>query len=364
MTADHEALDGDAARREWVRPGAHPVAEGVYRIPLPLPTDGLRAVNVYALPHSEGVALIDAGWALEVSEKALVDALASIDYELGDITRFLVTHAHRDHYTQAQAIRRRLGTRVALGWDERDSIRSIAARATDPRSSGAFAQVGLLRRAGDEQTAMILEGIRPDGLVAADWADPDDWLRGGDRLWIGDRCLDVIATPGHTSGHVVFADDAHGLLFAGDHVLPHISPSIGYEEVLTSSPLGDYLQSLAAIRTRPRARLLPAHGPAGMDVHDRVDELLAHHGQRLEDCRLAIQSGATSAREVAGLLGWTRRGTALLELDWFNQMMAVLETYAHLVVLAEREEVTIEDDAGVDRFRLRDPAIGSSDDVG
>ena len=35
--------------------------------------------------------------------------------------------------------------------------------------------------------------------------------------------------PGHTSGHVVFHDAANAALFAGDHVLPRITPSIGIE---------------------------------------------------------------------------------------------------------------------------------------
>ncbi|MGH3629143.1 MAG: MBL fold metallo-hydrolase, partial [Sciscionella sp.] len=35
-------------RHAWEEPGAFPVAPGVHRIPLPLPNDGLRAVNVYA----------------------------------------------------------------------------------------------------------------------------------------------------------------------------------------------------------------------------------------------------------------------------------------------------------------------------
>ena len=34
---------------DWQEPGAHPVAPGIHRIPLPLPQDGLRAVNVYAV---------------------------------------------------------------------------------------------------------------------------------------------------------------------------------------------------------------------------------------------------------------------------------------------------------------------------
>ncbi len=353
-------------RHAWAEPGAFAVAEGVFRIPLPLPTDGLRAVNVYALAHDDGLALIDAGWALDVSQRVLVDSLATIGYELGDITRFLVTHAHRDHYTQAHAIRRELADagrvdlpRIAVGWDERDSIRSIADRAENPSDARAYPQVALLRRAGDPWAADALESIDPEGLRAPDWADPDDWLRHGDRVVVGTRSLEVIATPGHTRGHVVFADDENGLLFAGDHVLPHITPSIGYEEVLAPSPLGSYLQSLDLVRSRPDAHLLPAHGPAGTAVHSRVDELLDHHSARLDASVAAVAAGAQTAREVAQRLRWTRRETPLGELDGFNQMMAVLETWAHLVVLVERGVLQAHSEGGVERFSIPTAAIGS-----
>ena len=53
--------------RDWTEPGAHPIAHGVHRIPLPLPMDGLRAVNVYVLETDEGLVLVDAGWAIPES---------------------------------------------------------------------------------------------------------------------------------------------------------------------------------------------------------------------------------------------------------------------------------------------------------
>ena len=46
---------------------------------------------------------------------------------------------------------------------------------------------------------------------------------------MGARVLEAVATPGHTKGHLVFHDLDAGLLFSGDHVLPTISPSIGFE---------------------------------------------------------------------------------------------------------------------------------------
>jgi glyoxylase-like metal-dependent hydrolase (beta-lactamase superfamily II) len=102
----------------WTEPGAFPVADGIHRIPLPLPMDGLRAVNVYAIETEEGLTLIDGGWAVEASRQQLDESLASIGRSVRDITRFLVTHVHRDHYTQALTVRREVGSHVSLGIGE------------------------------------------------------------------------------------------------------------------------------------------------------------------------------------------------------------------------------------------------------
>ena len=48
-------------RHAWELPGAHEEAPGVYRIPLPLPGDHLKAVNVYAITDGDELVLIDAG---------------------------------------------------------------------------------------------------------------------------------------------------------------------------------------------------------------------------------------------------------------------------------------------------------------
>src|SRR3954453_21450099 len=111
--------DAEADRHAWERPGAHEVAPGVHRIPLPLPGDSLKAVNVYAVADGDRLVLIDGGWALEEAEQLLGQALATLGYALGDIREFLVTHLHRDHYTNAVALRRAYGSRVAVGEGER-----------------------------------------------------------------------------------------------------------------------------------------------------------------------------------------------------------------------------------------------------
>ena len=138
----------------------------------------------------------------------------------------------------------------------------------------------------------------------------------------------------------MFRDATAGLLFAGDHVLPHITPSIGFEAVPSPHPLQDFLSSLQLVRSLPDMRLLPAHGPVAPSAHARIDELFAHHDDRLARCLAAVQAGAATALEAARSLRWTRRERQLDEMDVFNQMLAVIETRAHLELLTAQGRLT------------------------
>jgi glyoxylase-like metal-dependent hydrolase (beta-lactamase superfamily II) len=342
-----------AGRGRWTEPGAYPVAPGVHRIPLPLPDDGLRAVNVYAVEQPDGVALVDSGWAMPDSLTALEGGLAALGHELGDVRQILVTHIHRDHYTQAVDLRRRLGSRVYLGAGERPGLEMLHR----VRSNAPVSSLRTLRRAGAAPLADRIEryalGTEWD---AATWESPDGWLEAGEHP-VGERTLRVVPTPGHTKGHVVFLDETAGLLFAGDHVLPHITPSIGFELADPGLPLGEFLDSLRLVRSFPDAVLLPAHGPAGGGTHARVAELLAHHDHRLDQAMIAIGSRTLDALEVAGLLTWTRREHRLGDLDVFNRMLAVCETAAHLDLLVARGRLAeTTDGAGVARYAATAPA--------
>jgi glyoxylase-like metal-dependent hydrolase (beta-lactamase superfamily II) len=334
-------------RGEWTRPGVFEVAPGVHRVPLPLPNDGLRAVNVYVLQAEDGLVIVDSGWAIPEARETLVAGLDALGCTLQDVRRFLVTHVHRDHYQQAVTLRQELGMRVGLGEGERESLEILR----EPGRKPLQQQVGTLRAWGADGLADMIEIHLENAHVdELEWALPDDWLVEG-TLAVGERTLDVVPTPGHTRGHVVFHDVDAGLLFAGDHVLPTITPSIGFEPMLSPNPLGDFLGSLAAVRARPDARLFPAHGPVTDSVHARVDELVAHHGERLDEAEKAVRSGASTAFDVASQLRWTRRQRELADLDPFNQMLAVAETGAHLELLAAQGRITVEVSEGLRRYR-------------
>ena len=333
---------------DWTAPGVYEVAPDVFRVPLPLPTDGLRAVNIYVIVDAGRLVCIDSGWAVPDARAVLDAALASLGSSVADIDRFLVTHAHRDHYTMAVSLRRSEGIAVSLGAGERPSLEAIA----DPGRSPFEDWLGALRRYGATHLADLAatEMVSGHDAQRSEWEPPDSWLDEGDIVFGSGRRLGVVETPGHTRGHVVFRDPANRLLFAGDHVLPTITPSIGFEPVASDDPLGDFLASLARVRRLPDAVLLPAHGPVAPSVHARIDQLVDHHGRRLDQTLAALVAGATSVFEVAGRLRWTRRERTLAELDLFNQMLAVTETAAHLRVLVAQQRVDQVLDDGIYRY--------------
>jgi glyoxylase-like metal-dependent hydrolase (beta-lactamase superfamily II) len=339
-------IEPDDPSADWNTPGVYEVEPGLYRIPMPLPMDGLKAVNVYALRDGDGLVLIDSGWAVDEAKVALEKALAALGHGIGDVRRFLVTHVHRDHYTLAVRLRREFGNRISLGAAEQPSLRLTAQPDRVPWSS----LMTQLRRGGALDLVSELAAQATDH-DPDDWEDPDDWITAPADVLLHDRTLQAVATPGHTRGHLVFVDAARDSMFAGDHVLPHITPSIGFEPELARSPLGDFLDSLRLVRGMPDRRLLPAHGPVSPSVHKRIDELLEHHAERLDTMAAAVAAGASTALETAAALTWTRRARRHDELDRFNQCIAVAETAAHLDLLSEQGRLTRTEEDGIRYYR-------------
>jgi glyoxylase-like metal-dependent hydrolase (beta-lactamase superfamily II) len=314
--------------------------------------DGLKAVNVYVVAaggDEGGLTLIDGGWAIPVARELLDRCLRDIGAGFGDIRRFLVTHIHRDHYTMATVLGHEYGADVALGLPEKPGLDLLHAAGRGEVAANPFSD--LLRTAGAADVAEAWDrGRRAEDLPdPKNWAYPDTWLDGDTTIEVGHRAIDAVHTPGHTPGHYVFADRADGLLFAGDHVLPTITPSIGFTIPAAPDPLGHFMASLTKVRSLPDLRVLPAHGPVAPSTHARVDELLVHHEERLDLCLASLRSrGPSVAAVVAGDLGWTRHLRSYDELDVFNQGMAAMETKAHLDLLVARGEATaFETDGGV-----------------
>ena len=131
----------------------------------------------------------------------------------------------------------------------------------------------------------------------------------------------VIATPGHADGHLALVRD--GVLVAGDHLLPTISPAVGLYPDSRPDPLGDYLASLERTATIGLTLALPGHGDPIGDPAGRSRALIEHHRNRLDATADAVDGGARTGYEVSlALFG--------RDLAPAARRFAVAETLSHL----------------------------------
>ena len=123
-------------------------------------------------------------------------------------------------------------------------------------------------------------------------------LTDGEMIVVDGLEIEVIATPGHTTDSTCFRLVAEGSLLSGDTILGRGTTVIAHPDGV----LGPYLDSLAHIRELVDeglvARILPGHGPVIDDPLAVVDYYLDHRAERLDQVRAAVDSGATTAREV------------------------------------------------------------------
>ncbi|MFF2060100.1 MBL fold metallo-hydrolase [Rhodococcus qingshengii] len=300
------------------------IDDRIAHIPLPLPVDGLPIINCFAVIGDDGITLIDPGFDDERSEAALDAALNRLGAGRADVSRILVTHAHRDHYGLALEWKKTYGTEVLLGREERHTVTS------SPGEGGAYPyQALMLRMSGAPALADKIEALGHEGDPVSVFGPPTDWISNGDVIDCGGYEITAVATPGHTRGHTVFigGDD---VMFSGDHILPRTTPTIGFEYAPEDSPLTSYLRSLQDVIKGPRLRMLPAHGHTDGEVVGRSIALVEHHDQRLGAIRDHVAAGAHTACVVATRMSWTRRNVSLDSLEPLHASMAVLEIRAHL----------------------------------
>lgn len=141
-------------------------------------------MNCYVVQEDDGLTLVDSTTSSPAADLELI--VKTLGKEL---RRVVLTHAHGDHVGGVAGVRQRLpGVEVSIG--ERDA----------PILAG-----DKTLHSNEPQTAV--KGY----FVKVDWK-PDRLLRPGDRI----GSLEVVASPGHTPGHVAFLDVRDRSLIAGD----------------------------------------------------------------------------------------------------------------------------------------------------
>jgi glyoxylase-like metal-dependent hydrolase (beta-lactamase superfamily II) len=322
-----------AAWQERALPPVEQLRDDLWSIPVPIPHNPLRYVSAYAFAlEGGGLGLLDTGWETDEAWTALTSGLASIGGGVGDVRGVLVTHMHFDHLGLAARVREASGAWIAMHPADVEAVRRMTT-----------ADVELLIGAEVD----FLVGLGADRSEAEGDVGPAHGMTTFTGMAVADRLLEdgevadfpgwrmrAVHTPGHTAGHLCFAEENTRLFFSGDHVLPRISPNISTNPAGLADPLRAYLDSLAAVRELDPAEVLPAHEWRFRGLDDRVDSLTAHHEHRLTELLDAIRTHPHSTPwSLAAHLTWSRPWE---QYERRMRIFAVTETDAHLRLLASR----------------------------
>lgn len=153
-------------------------------------------------------ALIDPGGDAEL----LKEAVSKLNV---NVKKILITHAHLDHVGAAVELAEHYGVKIV----------------------GSSIEDEFLFNALPEQCLQFSAPYIIKPFL------PDQWLKEGDKIELGDVTLEVLHCPGHTPGHIVFIDFHDKIAFVGDVLF---NRSIGR----TDLPGGNYHDLITSINSK------------------------------------------------------------------------------------------------------------------
>ncbi|EME55831.1 hypothetical protein G352_22581 [Rhodococcus ruber BKS 20-38] len=327
---------GVVQQEAWRRgelPPVEQVRPGLWSIPVPMPNNPLRYVLVYALALPDGLALIDVGWDSEQSWQALVDGIRQTGHDITEVRFAAITHLHPDHFGLAPRLREVSGAALAMHAADASLLGHHTATDREGYAASWARQLARLGAPEEVRSGEVMELVRFGPRESLDVVLDD-----GTPLDLPGWDLRAVWTPGHTPGHLCFVDDTHELVFSGDHMLPRISPNISTIPGELPNPLHRYLLSLHATVGLPDGEVFPAHEYRFRGVASRAQGLLGHHEERLDEIADVVsRHPGSTAWEVSTRISWSRPFETMSPR---LRRLAVRETDAHLLVLADRGVVT------------------------
>jgi glyoxylase-like metal-dependent hydrolase (beta-lactamase superfamily II) len=203
-------------------------------------------VNAYLVREEDGLTLVDTtmGGAAE-------DLIAAAQSAGTPIVRIALTHGHGDHVGSLDALKERLGDSVQVLMPELDARIHAGEKIVDGKLPGSWPTVK---------------------------TTPDVRLNAGDRV----GSLEVVASPGHTPGHVSFLDTRDRTLIAGDvftsygkvAVTNHFYWRFPFAAMATWEKATD-AASAKALRALEPQILVVGHGPAVRQPGIPMDRAIA-----------------------------------------------------------------------------------------
>lgn len=307
------------------------VAPGIHWLRMPLPFK-LDHINLWLLEDGDEWVIVDTGICRD-EVKGAWEGLFTGVMAGKTVSRVIVTHFHPDHAGLAGWLTERFDAPLIMPLAEWTFGRMVWLDGGD-YSLDEFR--AFYRRAGFSEDMMETVSRRVSGYknVVAPIPAAFDRICDGDEIEIGGKSWRMIVGRGHSPEHAcLYCEDAN-VLISGDQVLPRISPNVSvWPQEPNGRPLGLYLETLkrVGVEITGNPLVLPSHDWPFYGLHARLDDLISHHHERLDETFEAIDSGKTGVEVLRQLFN--------RPLDEHQTFFAIGETLAHIYHLIDQGRI-------------------------
>lgn len=323
------------------------VYKNIYQAIFHLTGNPLKSINIYVIKANDFAMIIDTGFNNPENRANMEELIHRLDLNLPK-TKLFLTHLHSDHVGLAK-------------WLEDKGIGDIYISEKD----GKMVENGINKE--DFQWQNIIknahfQGLGPENLKIEDHpgyknrpkeAFPHTKIKPGWEIAIGDYNFVAIDEEGHTPGMLGLYEKDHKILFCGDHILGKITPNITYWGDEFGDSLGIYIENIKKIKDLDIKHLYSAHRFLVEDTNSRIDELIAHHEERLADYLQIIKKlKRANTTQITQQMQWDIKAKDWNDFPASQKWFAVGEAAAHLKHLVMQGRIKEEVIEGVGYYSI------------
>ena len=323
------------------------IAQGIYMLRMPLPF-ALDHVNCWLVEDDDSWTIIDTGLGsqdcLDIWDTVLNDLLKD-----KPVTQIILTHYHPDHVGLSGDLATRTRAPVYMSRTEwltanmlfHDKAGHLGVKMIDLFHAHGLPDEMFAQMSGKNNIYLDRVSSLPDGYTR---------IRHNDVIEMAGSSWYCREGQGHSPEHISLFNSDGKILFAGDHILPKITPNIPMPvQEISANPIADYIDSLEKFKDIDNDVLvLPSHRLPFKGVRTRIDQLIEHHNDRLQTLLEACQQ-PVSVFDILPVL--FKR-----ELDLNQMKFAMLEALSHMVFLEQEGKLIKTQDKG--KYYWREKSFG------
>jgi glyoxylase-like metal-dependent hydrolase (beta-lactamase superfamily II) len=284
--------------------------------------------------------MIDTGPRLPDFYEYTKKQLNDFGIDFSDIERIILTHGHSDHVGLVNQIRESAGHHIDCCIHPEDAW--LIAEENHRNRNWTLESDIFMKWVG--MPIKEIARVKQRFSQFTEWYDPIENIRfvnKGDRISGDGYELEVIHTPGHSSGSICLYEASQKAIFSGDTVLKHITPNpfvnlkgfIPHKNDYQS--LKEYIKSLGLLNKRKIRYGYPGHGGFIDNLEVVISNYLLHHRKRLNSVLKAFSQKPKTIFE-----NLERIFPTLPESDMF---LAVSEVYVHIEMLINEGKIKLID---------------------